>query len=78
MEITDVYKRQIAGQRLQAGEQEEANRQQQKAVRQGTAPVRRAVRRVAGRIGRAIVSTVMAFSPAGILLPIFLLSLIHI
>lgn len=65
--------RAIAGQRLQAGEQEEANRQQQKAVRQGTAPVRRAVRRIAGRIGRAIVSTVMAFSPAGILLPIFLI-----
>lgn len=31
------------------------------------------MRRVAGRIGRAIVSTVMAFSPAGILLPIFLI-----
>lgn len=67
-----------AGQRTQMEGRENISQQQQKAVRQGTAPVRKAVKQAAARIGQALLSAVMAFSPAGILILILLLILLLI
>lgn len=67
-----------AGKGLQTEGGEDISQQQQKAVRQGTAPVRKAVNRAAARISQALLSAVMAFGPAGILILILLLLLLII